>query len=98
MCFIFYFIFKDLHEREITDYKMKLHSLESEVDKLQARLDKALTEKDKLEAKLEYSQAELGKSKAEIDKHDSTSMGRYNEYSEWRQKYNKAEMEVDRLR
>ena len=95
---VFSFIFKDLHEREITDYKMKLHSLESEVDKLQARLDKALTEKDKLEAKLEYSQAELGKSKAEIDKHDSRSMGSYNEYSEWRQKYNKAEMEVDRLR
>ena len=45
-----------------------------------------------------FSQAELGKSKAEIDKHDSTSMGRYNEYSEWRQKYNKAEMEVDRMR
>lgn len=87
-----------MHEREITDYKMKLHSLESEVDKLQVRLDKALTEKDKLEAKLEYSQAELGKSKAEIDKHDSTSMYSRNDFSEWRQKYNKAEMEIDRMR
>jgi chromosome segregation ATPase len=77
---------------------MKLHSLETEVDKLQSRLDKALTEKDKLGAKLEYSQAELGKSKAEMDKHDSTSMYRTNDYNEWRQKYNKAEMEVDRMR
>ena len=36
---------KDLHERELTDYKMKIHSLESEVDKLQVRLDKAYVEK-----------------------------------------------------
>ena len=49
---------------------MRIHSFESEVDKLQVRLDKALTEKDKLEAKLEYSQSELGRSKAEIDKHE----------------------------
>lgn len=26
---------KELHERELTDYKMKIHSLESEVEKLQ---------------------------------------------------------------
>jgi hypothetical protein len=26
---------KELHEREITDYKMKLHTLESECEKLQ---------------------------------------------------------------
>ena len=80
---------------------MRIHSFESEVDKLQVRLDKALTEKDKLEAKLEYSQSELGRSKAEIDKHDSTSMSRFNydtELRDCRQKYNKAEMEVDRLR
>jgi len=36
---------KDLHERELTDYKMKIHSLESEVEKLQIRLDKAYVEK-----------------------------------------------------
>ena len=36
---------KDLHERELTDYKMKIHSLESEVEKLQVRLDKAYVEK-----------------------------------------------------
>jgi uncharacterized protein YlxW (UPF0749 family) len=38
---------KDLHERELTDYKMKIHSLESEVEKLQVRLDKAYVEKVK---------------------------------------------------
>ena len=52
---------KDLHDREITDFKMKIHTLESELEKLQMRLDKALTEKDKLEVKLEFSQTELGK-------------------------------------
>jgi hypothetical protein len=36
---------KDLHERELTDYKMKIHSLESEVEKLQVRMDKAYVEK-----------------------------------------------------
>ena len=40
---------------------MKIHTLESELEKLQMRLDKALTEKDKLEVKLEFSQTELGK-------------------------------------
>ena len=89
---------KDLHERELTDYKMKIHSLESEVDKLQVRQDKAMAEKDKLEAKLEYSQSELGKSKAELDKVHGDSSSRYTEYSDWRQKFNKAEMEVDHMR
>lgn len=28
---------KDLHEREISEYKMRLHSLESEMEKLQVR-------------------------------------------------------------
>lgn len=59
---------RDLHERELTDYKMKIRSFESEVEKLNTRLDRALTEKDRLEAKLESSQSELGKSKAELDK------------------------------
>ena len=40
---------------------MKLHALESEVEKISVRLEKACTEKDKLEAKLEHSQSELGK-------------------------------------
>ena len=89
---------KDLHDREITDYKMKIHTLESEVEKLQVRLDKALTEKDKLEAKLEYSQAELGKSKAEVDKYHVDTGSRYGDYTDWRQKLTKADIEIDRLR
>ena len=36
---------KELHERELTEYKMKIHSLESEVEKLQVRMDKAYVEK-----------------------------------------------------
>lgn len=44
---------RELHEREIADYKLKLHSLESEVDKLTSRLHRALAEKDRLENKLE---------------------------------------------
>lgn len=89
---------KELHERELTDYKMKIHSLESEVDKLQVRLDKAYAEKDKLEAKLENSQSELGKSKAELDKVHGDTSYRYNDYNDWRQKLKGAEMEVERLR
>mgnify|MGYP002050505468 CR=1 FL=1 len=52
---------KDLHDREITDFKMKIHTLESELEKLQMRLDKKKKKKDKLEVKLEFSQTELGK-------------------------------------
>ncbi len=90
---------KDLHDREITDYKMKIHTLESEVEKLQVRLDKAYAEKDKLEAKLEFSQNELGKKSAEVDKYHGDS-NRYgvNDYTDWRQKLTKADIEIDRLR
>ena len=62
------------------------------------RVDKACTEKDKLEAKLEYSQTELGKSRAELDKVHGDTSTRYNDYNDWRQKFTKAEMEIDRLR
>ena len=62
------------------------------------RLDKACAEKDKLEAKLEYSQSELGKSKAEMEKVHCESSSRFNEYTDWRQKYTKSEIEIDRLR
>ena len=89
---------KELHERELTDYKMKIHTLESEVEKLQARLDKAYAEKDKLEAKLENSQSELGKSKAELEKVHGDTSYRYNDYNDWRQKLTKAEMDMERLR
>ena len=89
---------KELHEREITDYKMKLHSLESEVEKLGVRLDKAYSEKDKLEAKLENSQSELGKSKAELEKAHGDTSSRYSDYNDWRQKFTRAELEIERLR
>ncbi len=62
------------------------------------RLEKAYTEKDKLEAKLENSQSELGKSKAELEKVHGDSSYRYSDYNDWRQKFTKSELEVDRLR
>ena len=55
-----------MHEREITDYKMKLHSLESEVDKLQARLDKALTEKESNEEDSNVSSKATGETKSSL--------------------------------
>lgn len=66
---------RELHEREIAEYKMKLHSFESEVDKLTTRLHRALAEKDRLEVKLDSSMRELGSSKAELDK--SMDLGRH---------------------
>ena len=62
------------------------------------RVDKACSEKDKLEAKLEHSQTELGKSRAELDKVHGDTSTRYNDYNDWRQKFTKAEFEIDRLR
>lgn len=59
---------RDLHERQLAEYRMKMHALESEMDKLQGRLDKASAEKDRLEARLENSQSELGQARAELDK------------------------------
>lgn len=51
---------RELHEREIADYKMKIHGLNSEVEKLTARLERAQVDRDRIEAKLESSQSELG--------------------------------------
>ncbi|ENN78272.1 hypothetical protein YQE_05423, partial [Dendroctonus ponderosae] len=51
---------RELHEREIADYKMKIHALNSEVEKLTARLDRAQNDRERIEAKLESSQSELG--------------------------------------
>jgi chromosome segregation ATPase len=89
---------KELHEREITENKMRMHQLENEVEKLQVRLDKAYSEKDKLEDKLERSQSELGKSKAELDKAHGDTSTRYMDHNEIRHKLTKAEMDNDRLR
>lgn len=59
---------RDLHERQLAEYRMKMHALESEMDKLQGRLEKASAEKERLEARLENSQSELGQARAELDK------------------------------
>lgn len=59
---------RELHEREIAEYKMKMRTLDSDLEKVNIRLDRALTEKERLESRLECSQSELGKSKAELDK------------------------------
>lgn len=59
---------RDLHERQLAEYRMKMHALESEMDKLQSRLEKANAEKERLEARLENSQSELGQARAELDK------------------------------
>lgn len=79
---------------------MKLHSFESEVDKLTTRLHRALAEKDRLESKLECSQSELGKSKADFEK-ASVDIGRHGNWETTQtinQKIQRLEIENDRLR
>ena len=46
---------QSLHERDIAEYKMKLHTVEGEVEKLQVRLERSLAEKDKLPFSLSLS-------------------------------------------
>ncbi|QQP36767.1 Uncharacterized protein FKW44_021963, partial [Caligus rogercresseyi] len=89
---------KELHEREITDFKMKMHSLESEVEKLQVRLEKAYAEKDNWRLSWSTLRVSWASPKAELDKVNGDTSSRYNDYNDWRQKYTKAEIEVDRLR
>lgn len=89
---------RELHEREIAEYKMKLHTLESEVEKLGVRLDRALAEKDKLEAKLESSQSELGKSKAELDRVLGDAGKSSLEWESIRQRLSRYEMEIERVK
>lgn len=86
-----------MHERELAEYKMKLHSFESEVDKLTSRLHRALAEKDRLESKLENSQTELGKSKVELEK-AASDIGRIGNWETTNQKIQRLEIENDRLR
>lgn len=89
---------RDLHEREITEYKLKLRTMEQDMEKLNSRLDRIHLEKERLESRLESSQSELGKSKAELDK-AATEVGRSS--SDWessRQRLARLELENERLR
>jgi len=36
---------RELHEREVAEYKMKIHTMESELEKLGVRLERAIAEK-----------------------------------------------------
>lgn len=95
---------RELHEREIAEYKMKLHSFESEVDKLTTRLHRALAEKDRLESRLE-SAGDLGKSRRGLDRDlerdyrdvRDDRRGRDESY-ELNQKIQRLEIENERLR
>lgn len=89
---------RDLHEREITEYKLKLHALECDIDKLNSRLDRVMTEKERLETRLESSQSELGKSKAELDKAASEVGRNCNEWETTKQRIARLELENERLR
>lgn len=89
---------RDLHEREIAEYKLKLHSLESDMEKLNSRLDRVLVEKDRLESRLESSQSELGKSKAELDKASSDVGRSTGDWKATEQRLARLELENERLR
>jgi chromosome segregation ATPase len=36
---------RELHEREVAEYKLKVHSMEAELEKLSVRLERAVAEK-----------------------------------------------------
>lgn len=91
-----------MHEREIAEYKMKLHSFESEVDKLTTRLHRALAEKDRLETRLE-SGGEFGKpARRGLDRDRDMDFARQDnwdrESTALTQKIQRLELENDRLR
>lgn len=80
---------------------MKLHSFESEVDKLTSRLHRALAEKDRLETKLESG--ELSKSRSTLDRERERERERdrdidYRRNADWESKIQRLEIENDRLR
>lgn len=95
---------RELHEREIAEYKMKLHSFESEVDKLTTRLHRALAEKDRLETKFESG--ELSKSRTTLDRDRERERERerervdldYRRNVDWESKIQRLEIENDKLR
>jgi predicted nuclease with TOPRIM domain len=83
---------------------MKLHSFESEVDKLTTRLHRALAEKDRLETRLESS--DLNKSRSGLDRERERERERdlYErdrrgaDHDGLNQKIQRLEIENDRLR
>ncbi len=89
-----------MHEREIAEYKMKLHSFESEVDKLTSRLHRALAEKDRLESRLESGGGDYGKSaRRGMDRDLDREYGRGDNWDSGNsQKIQRLELENDRLR
>lgn len=89
---------RDLHEREIAEYKLKLHSVESDMEKLNARLDRIHMEKERLESRLECSQSELGKSKAELDRDVGRSTRLEGDWKANETKLTRLELENERLR
>lgn len=82
---------------------MKLHSFESEVDKLTSRLHRALAEKDRLETRLE-SGGDFNKSSTRrgLDRDFDRDFGRNEnldrEVATLNQKIQRLELENDRLR
>lgn len=80
---------------------MKLHSFESEVDKLTTRLHRALAEKDRLETRLESGGADFAKSSARrgLDRDLDREFGRGDNWDPaMNQKVQRLELENDRLR
>jgi chromosome segregation ATPase len=89
---------RELHERELAEYKMKLQSLNSDLEKAQVRLERALAEKTKLEAKLESSQSDLGKARAELDKIQSEVGKSSSDWESARYRVTKLELENEKLK
>ena len=87
---------------------MKLHSFESEVDKLTTRLHRALAEKDRLETKLESGELSKSRSTLERDRDRDRERERerdreradldYRRNVDWESKIQRLEIENDKLR
>lgn len=83
---------------------MKMHSFESEVDKLTTRLHRALADKDRLETRLESGGGDFGKSTARrgMDREFERDFGRTDNFERENaaltQKIQRMELDNDRLR
>jgi chromosome segregation ATPase len=96
---------RELHEREIAEYKMKLHSFESEVDKLTTRLHRALADKDRLETRIESGDLSKARGGLERERERERERELYERRAGERefdatlnQKIQRLEIENDRLR